>query len=632
VRLSSPQLLPHGSRPRSGDAGALPAERGGNRLLPFLPGLDGLRALAVIAVLLYHAEGWLPGGFLGVEVFFVISGYLITSLLLSERRQTGRTDLRAFWLRRARRLLPALFVLIVAVLVYALIFLPQEVAGLRGDALSGAGYVGNWYLIFENKSYFASLGRPSLLRHIWSLAIEEQFYLVWPVVFALVSGRLGRRSILVVAVAGAVASAVLMAVLYQPGGDPSRVYYGTDTRLSGLLIGAALACLWPAGRLHTWAQRLPGVPFDAMGLAGIAVLGFLFWQVNEFQASLYRGGFVVVAMTAAGVIAAVGHPRARVLRWLLTRQPLAWAGLRSYGIYLWHWPVFILTRPQLDVQLDGIELMALRLAIVAVLAEVSYRIIEMPVRGGALGRAWRALRRTQSRWRFRPQAQFGGLAVTAAGLFLVLGSFVASAEPPLPPSYLPVSSVHTSVSTASFGRTAADDDHLAHGAATPTPLPVATARPTVGRITAIGDSVMLGASDDLLDAFTDIDVDAAVGRHTSEAIDLLRAQRDAGRLGDVVVVHMGNNGTFSSDEFDEIMQVTAQVPRVVFVNVRVPRNWEGPNNNVLASGVQRYHNAVLVDWHTATADHPELLYDDGIHTRPSGAQLYSQLIARAILA
>src|ERR687894_1117737 len=218
----------------------------GTGSLPYLPGLDGLRALAVIAVLLYHAGiSWIPGGFLGVEVFFVLSGYLITALLLAEWRTKGSVDVKAFWLGRARRLLPALYLLLVVTLAYAVVFLPGEVAGLREDVIAALGYVTNWYLVLGHESYFEAVGRPSLLKHLWSLAVEEQFYLFWPLVFWLGvsfgATRWRTRRVLMAALGGAAISVALMAVLFVPGVDPSRLYYGTDTRAGGLLVGAALA-------------------------------------------------------------------------------------------------------------------------------------------------------------------------------------------------------------------------------------------------------------------------------------------------------------------------------------------------------------------------------------------------------
>src|SRR5919112_2073925 len=331
--------------------------KAGGLRLTYLSGLDGLRALAVIAVLLYHAElRWIPGGFLGVEVFFVISGYLITALLLAEHRQRGRVDLKAFWLRRARRLLPALYLLLVVTLAFAVVFLPEEVARLRNDAAAAFAYVTNWYLIFNNESYFETVGRPSLLLHLWSLAVEEQFYVLWPPLF-VVGMMLLRRYTLLVALAGAAVSALLMAILYQPDVDPSRIYYGTDTRATGLLLGAALAFVWAPRR---------GTDLTLM---------------KRFAAARRRR------------LRHTKRQRQFRARW-------RWIGLRSYGIYLWHWPVFMVTRPELDVLITGTPLLILRLAATLVLEELSYRFVETPIRRGALGRAWKALReaRGAGRW------------------------------------------------------------------------------------------------------------------------------------------------------------------------------------------------------------------------------------------
>src|SRR5918999_1889716 len=278
--MADPEMGGKGPYRRAGATQGTPDVR-----LPYSPGLDGLRAFAVIAVLLYHADlAWIPGGFLGVEVFFVISGYLITALLLAEWRQRGRIDLKAFWLRRARRLLPALYLTIVVTLAFAVVFLPGEVAGLRSDAIAAFGYVTNWYLVLGHESYFEAIGRPSLLKHLWSLAVEEQFYLLWPPVLAVGlsvgAKRWRQRRVLLVALAGASVSVLLMATLYRPEVDPSRLYFGTDTRATGLLMGAALAFVWTP-----WSVRASGgsrlrrqwgwtVPL-LLDVAGLAALGGL---------------------------------------------------------------------------------------------------------------------------------------------------------------------------------------------------------------------------------------------------------------------------------------------------------------------------------------------------------------------
>ena len=637
--------------------------------LPYLPGLDGLRALAVIAVLLYHAElPWIPGGFIGVEVFFVISGYLITALLLAEWRQRGRVDLRGFWLRRARRLLPALYLMLLVTLAFAVVFLPGEVARLRGDAIAAFGYVTNWYLVYGHESYFEAVGRPSLLKHLWSLAVEEQFYLLWPPVLAaglsLGALRWRRRRVLLLALAGASSSALLMAILYQPGLDPSRIYFGTDTRATGLLLGAALAFVWaPAGtscsaaklrHLHRvrrrgrlrrrWGWTVPAL----LDVAGLAALGGLVWfclWLGEYQPFLYRGGFACVALATAVVIMAVVDPRTRLGANLLGWQPLRWIGLRSYGIYLWHWPVFMVTRPQLDLPIDGLPLLALRLAATIVLAHLSYRYVETPVRRGALGRAWKALREARGFRRWELGVRWAGAVAPVVVLCAVLGVTVAHAKPPDPPSYLTSTKpVHTTeVSDASETASASES------ASRTTPITSAGERKlqarertaagaekaaatdasaSAGPVTVIGDSVLLGSVGELQRSIDHLTVvDAEVGLQVSTAIDILRARRAAGQLGETVVVHLGSNGTFTTEQFDEMMDVLAGVQRVVFVNTKVPRYWEQPNNEVLAEGTRRYPNAVLVDWYSATVNRPELFAKDGIHPQPAGRRLYAGLIA-----
>ena len=667
--------------------------------LPYLAGLDGLRAMAVLAVLLYHANlAWLPGGFLGVEIFFVISGYLITALLLGEWQQNNRIDLKAFWLRRARRLLPALFVLLGVTLTFAVIFLPGEVAGLRGDTLAALGYITNWYLIFEHKSYFEAFGRPSLLQHLWSLAVEEQFYLVWPLL--LTAGMLFLRKwrMWFAILLGVVASSLLMALLYQPDSDPSRLYYGTDTRAAGLLVGAALAFVWvPSGELN-WQGRRSQLTSWALNLAGLGALGVLVWfflQIDQYQPFLYQGGFLVVSLTTALLIAVVVHPLAHLGPGVLDWAPLRWVGLRSYSIYLWHWLVYSLTRPQLDLPLEGLPLLALRWIITGLLAELSYRYIETPVRTGKLERAWRGWREARLKERKRFSLGFTGATAGLAACILALGIVVACAQPPLPPSYLvaseigfdltptappdspvalagaelsPVSSnipavatmlpetvvptITTVVATLPATPTAIPEATAtalpstatavseATPTATPKPTPVPTAPPpppatkaggvagqlNVGQVTALGDSIMLGAAPELRRNIANLEINAKVSRFFFEGTEILRQLRSAGQLGDVVIIHLGSNGGISSKQFDDMMKQLAGVRRVIFVNVKAAREWEAPNNRIIADGVQRYPNTVLVDWHGATVDHPELFWDDGVHPRPDGAKLYASLI------
>jgi peptidoglycan/LPS O-acetylase OafA/YrhL len=643
-----------------------------------------LRAFAVIAVLLYHADlAWIPGGFLGVEVFFVISGYLITALLLAEWRQRGRIDLKTFWLRRARRLLPALYVLLVVTLAFAVVFLPGEVAGLRGDVLAAFGYATNWYLIFGQESYFEAVGRPSLLQHLWSLAVEEQFYLIWPPILAFMlcigATRLGRRRVLTVALFGAGTSAVAMALLYAPGVDPSRIYYGTDTRTTGLLFGAALAFLWSPGEKYRpsearhrrlklagrgrfrrrWGWTAP-LLLDILGFAALGALTWFCLNLGEFQPFLYMGGFALVGVATAATIMAVVHPYTLIGARLLGSAPLRWIGVRSYGIYLWHWPVFMVTRPELDVPFDGFPLLALRLAATILLADLSYRYIETPIRRGALRRAWKTLREARGPLRWRLRLQWASVLMPILASCALLGVAVAQAKPPEKPSYLAsMKPVHTAEQMPHTSSTAgietpqeksptleqedvqqAEDNSPGFKNEVRDPIKADEAAKKTsesrtigssgftGSVSAIGDSVMLGSVRGLQKGIPGLMVvDAEVGLQVYAAIDTLRYRRATGQLGEVVVVHLGNNGTFTKGQFDEIMRILSGVDRVVFVNVNVPRAWEEPNNETIAEGVERYPNAVLADWHSASTDRPELFYRDGYHLRPVGQRIYADLVS-----
>jgi len=360
------------------------------RSYPYQPALDGLRALAIAVVLLYHGQaGWVPGGFLGVDLFFVLSGYLITTLLLAEWEGRGAIDLKGFWARRARRLLPALFLMLAAVAAYGALLAPAATrARLRWDGLATLGYVANWRFAISHLPYFAQFGDPSPLTHMWSLGIEEQYYLLWPLLLIGLLGLAGRRAerglrtpLLGLVLLGALASALLMALLYQPGSDPSRVYYGTDTRAQALLLGGALAIA-----LARLGRPLPRQLADGLGVAGLAGLAVLLLRVPDTTTWLYRGGFALAAVVAGGAIVAAVQPEGdgRV-RELLSLAPLPAVGRISYGLYLWHWPVDVALSAD-RTRLGAVPLLAVRLAATFALALLSYFLLEQPIRQGALRR------------------------------------------------------------------------------------------------------------------------------------------------------------------------------------------------------------------------------------------------------
>jgi peptidoglycan/LPS O-acetylase OafA/YrhL len=669
----------------------------------YLPGLDGLRALAVIAVLVYHARpGWLPGGFLGVDLFFVISGFIITRALLQEVDATGRINILTFWMRRARRLLPAVGLLLAGTLGYALLFDPDQVSRLRGDVVAAALYVTNWHLIVADQSYFDSFQQPSMLRHLWSLAVEEQFYIVWPMLLAAGLPILKRRGMLVLILAGIAASTAGMALLYDPAGDTSRVYYGTDTRAAALLAGAALAFI-AAGWLGAESSRWSSRAFALTGLATTAVLiGATVW-LDERQALLYRGGFLGVSLLSAVVILTATRPN--LFAKLLSVSPLRWIGVRSYGIYLWHWPIYLLVWPN-EATLGELAGMITATVLIAAL---SYSLVEKPVREGVLGRTWQRARAwsSQSR-RYRGGLVFG----TATSVALVIGLVGASlaAKAPELPEYFGTQSIRlhspvvaddaSSVSSkstmmtmvqstlstltssphtcgydaavtppdcpASIIRapiasrvaeatrsTPAAPEVLAEAAQVPAepepePEPEPVVEPTVPppagravsppaplanapRVSAIGDSVMLGAAYTLAAAVPGIDLDTAVGRQSETTVAIVRDRAAAGTLADVVLIHAGNNGPISAAHIDQIMQVIGPSRKAIFLTVNVPRAWQDPNNATLAAVLSKYANATLLDWHGAVEENPALVYSgDGIHLTSSGAAQYAAMVVRAV--
>ncbi|MDX6333171.1 MAG: hypothetical protein QOG05_511 [Streptosporangiaceae bacterium] len=386
----------------------------------YMPGLDGLRALAVLAVIAYHEQfGWAPGGLLGVGVFFTLSGYLITDLLLGQWARSGGLNLGDFWLRRARRLLPAVFVMLAVVTAWVTVVSPSRLASLRGAVGGAATYSSNWYYIYTHNSYFARFAPPGPFDHLWSLAVEEQFYLVWPwlllVGVYLLRGRRATavRWLALPTLALAAGSAVGMLMLYHPGYDPTRIYEGSDTRACGLLIGAALAMVWPSrrtARTALWTR----VVMDGAGFAGLAVIGLMIWRVGQYSAFTYQGGLVLLSVATAGVVAAAACPGSLVgaaLGW----KPLRWIGVRSYGIYLWHYPVIILTSPANSA--ENLPRAALQVGASIGIAALSWRFVEEPIRRGALGRAWKRMR-SRTAWQ-APSAGVSSWAAVTGGAMVV---------------------------------------------------------------------------------------------------------------------------------------------------------------------------------------------------------------------
>jgi len=602
----------------------------GKRIL----GLDGLRGIAVLAVVVYHADlGVLNGGFLGVDVFFVLSGFLITSLLLNEVLKTGRIDRADFYVRRIRRLVPALVLVLLVMIVVTGLWVPDAAFGVRRDLPWALTFVLNWSYLFFEQSYFINIARPPLLQHLWSLAIEEQFYVIWPLIIIALARFTTkflslRKIIFTVSIAGAVASTLWMRHLSLTNGyplphDPSRVYFGTDTHLMSLLIGCAAAALW---KPETYRSKLTpdrGTILSLTGWLSIAFIVYCFTQVGELTPWLYRGGFLWLALATATATLLATHPALRFGK-ILSFPILRWCGDRSYGIYLWHWPVFLLLRPSIDVSWPDAVTHIVRFAAVLLIAEVSFRFVEMPIRNGVLGR-------TFAEWKARgiprptmPLA-LTAVAMTSALTFAFTGVVTAST-----PSL--------GNSTAFGGITAVDEDPTASPTTTPTATakPVktvtpmfitATPKPTRSGVpTIFGDSVVLGNRLALQAVLGKASIDAAVGRQPWEIADRIRIRRNEGRLGSDVVIHMGTNGLVRAEDLRPILKALRDRRRVVVVNVQVPRVWMNGSNDTIAGVAKEFPNVRIANWHNVSEGHKGYFVPDGVHLTPIGGRVFAHLI------
>ncbi|WP_349898738.1 acyltransferase family protein [Parafrigoribacterium soli] len=615
------------SRAASGTASTAPAapaptDRGiaGTRIA----GLDGLRAFAVLVVILYHlTPGEVVGGYLGVDVFFVISGFLITALLLREKASTGTIRLGYFWRRRARRLLPALAVLVLACCSAAWAIGGNVLVDLGRQVLGAATFSSNWLAIAGHRSYFDDTA-PELFRNLWSLAVEEQFYLVWPL--AILALVLVKKRWLRLAIVGALgaASALGMALVYLPGADATRVYYGTDTHSFGLAAGAVLAVLsqrWsslPLWWSHTSRWLLPTL--GMLGLAGLTAAAIL---MPADAPLVYQGGLAVVAVLTLVTITGAFVPGSWLGR-ALDLPPLRWIGERSYGLYLWHWPVFVLVVAALPrwprLGAAGWALGGIALAITTVAAALSYRFVEQPIRR----RGFRATFTTVfTGWPSAARPRLARAAGILATVLVIAGAGVGTAtalsgDPGQSDAEVQIAR----------GQHAIDQKR---SEPVPTPTPNAPAPlPGGDQITAIGDSVMLASAGGLQQTFPGIRIDAVVSRQMSQLPSIIEGMKAAGSLRPIIIVGLGTNGPIDRSSLDAARSMIGQSAQLVLVNVQAPRGWTDGVDATLSRYAQQYRDVELANWRDAISGQLNLLARDQIHPGSRGGEIYAGVIKDAL--
>ncbi|WP_232751605.1 acyltransferase family protein [Corynebacterium sp. HMSC074A09] len=598
------------------------------RLRP-VPGLDGLRGLAVLAVVIYHFFGdLLPGGYLGVDMFFVLSGFLITSLLVREFAVTGRISLTDFWIRRFRRILPAALVVLCLCTALVAMIGGDLAVGIREQFLGTFFFVNNWTQIATSQTYFAP-NEVQVFAHYWSLAVEEQFYLLWPLLmfgaFAL-SRRQPKRLPIALSLVLAAASAAAMALLFTPGEDPTRVYYGTDTHAFGLLIGALLSLLLTStskeAKADSWASTSTGVIAGTIGsFALIGYLTQLVWMGADLEFT-YRGGLVLTSLLGAAMIWGVVRETGP-LTWLFRTRVMRWLGQRSFSLYLWHWPVVMILRELSDAPAWLLGLLALPVS--CLLAEVTYQFVENPFRRAGYVATWRTY------WASRPtvgemKEGFGKAmwpAVPAMVIFSALGVAYG----------LVTSQDQTELERELERMSQANEQAAASAPATPTETTKPKekrALPAGTEINAVGDSVMLAASEALNERFPGILIDAAVSRQYGEAIPAIRQLKDSEQLRSTVFVGLGTNGPAADGEMDELLTILGSDRTVILVVPYGERDWMGQARAEIIEAAKEHDNVYVADWCGMAQENPALLYDDGVHPQAEGAALYVQALSDAL--
>jgi len=570
--------------------------------------IDGLRAIAVTAVVLYHLGiSWIPGGFLGVDLFFVISGYVITRLILDSINQSSALDLRAFYAARLRRIYPAFIFMVICTIIFIGVWAPEAIKRFLADlpyALTGSI---NWLLVARHQDYFEAIGRPPLLQHTWSLAVELQFYLIWPIILLTVLKYFGKKNIariaLLIAIISGVALFLVSLQLDQANAQQvSHIYFGTDTHSLGLFLGSALAVSWIPQNLSADIEKRAQDVVDAIGVIGLLGLIASFLFIDESNASLYRIAFPLAGIFGCLVIISLVHPASRFAP-LISSAPFKWVGQRSYGIYIWHWVIFQVTRPSVDLTGQSWALYLARVLLVLALADISLRWVEIPFRQGIVQNWLRGMKYRSAKVKLRQQLSI---------VFSVIAVLAIT-------SSISVQAINKADQIAKNQITQQEDQ--------------AASQEDLGSTTGLwvtGDSVILGIRSKLESKEHISLINARVGRQAPELLAVMRVDQSS-VPSSPVIFNLGNNNALNEQTVIDIFEVVKNQPQVIVVNTSVPRAWKDANNAIISKVASRYSNVRLVDWDRVSKDRPELFAPDGVHLSPTGSDVYVDLVLTVLV-
>ena len=599
-----------------------------NNKAKYLPSIDSLRALAVLAVIIYHIDvNYLPGGFLGVDLFFVLSGYLISSLLIKEYKKTGTLNLYNFYMRRARRLLPAVYFMITVCLLFMVLFNGVLLRKSHLDAVFGYIYSSNWWYIFHKLDYFDSFGAQSPFKHLWSLAIEEQFYMVFPLLFLLVNRKkkskdgtyiLNKNFLYVVL--GLILVSLIAHILLFDINNISRIYFGTDTRAFSLLVGVVGAILYPMERLHDKVTQQQNMIYSVVSLASIATLITVMIYTSEYNTWLYRGGFLLVAILGLIVIISSGKQHTLMSK-LLSFKPVVFIGKISYSLYLWHFPVLVLTTPVSEIGNPNIIFVVLRVILTFILATASYVFVETPIRKLGFKNYINVIFKKLKKRPRKSRKVYAAIVGLVSILFL-MGIFGKSV-PFISTAFVKEMEANKETQFVNNGNNKdnnqekSSDSNKDNKDNKDNKEDKNNSDKKYSSVLVMGDSLTVDIGEKFQELYPGAVIDGKIGRQLYVAVEEAKNYSKYNNENSAIIFQLGTNGPFTESQIEELVKEFDKAD-IYFVNIKVPRAWEKTVNIALKETQEKHSNVKLIDWYSVANSTKDLFEPDRVHLNQAG--------------
>lgn len=596
-----------------------------NNKSKYLPSIDSLRALAVLAVIIYHVDvNYLPGGFLGVDLFFVLSGYLISSLIIKEFRKTGTVNLYNFYIRRARRLLPAVYFMITIGLVVMVLFNEVLLRKSHLDAIFGYIYSSNWWYIFHKLDYFDSFGAQSPFKHLWSLAIEEQFYMIFPLLFLLVNGKkkskdgtykLNKNFLYVVL--GLILVSLIAYILLFDINNISRIYFGTDTRAFSLLVGVVGAILYPMERLHSKVTPQQNMIYSVVSLVSIATLITVMIYTSEYNTWLYRGGFLLVAILGLIVIISSGKQHTLMSK-LLSFKPVVFIGKISYSLYLWHFPILVLTTPVSEIGNPNIIFVILRVILTFVLATASYVFVETPIRKLGFKNYINVIFKKLKKRPRKSRKVYAGVVGLVSILFL-MGIFGKSV-PFISTAFVKEMETNKETQFVNNGNNKDNNQEKSSDSNKDNKdnkEDKNNSDKKYSSVLVMGDSLTVDIGEKFQELYPGAVIDGKIGRQLYVAVEEAKSYSKYNNENSAIIFQLGTNGPFTESQIEELVKEFDKAD-IYFVNIKVPRAWEKTVNAALKETQEKHSNVKIIDWYSVANSTKDLFEPDRVHLNQAG--------------